>query len=108
MNVQSAVNLGAALSDLKSMDPALLEDETLAYKRIYRAECLLGELLRCHWGIFNVAASLKEQLTDLSKLAYMTAYLYFGTGAKTKFIPSVLYHDIQASVKNAFICTAKV
>lgn len=48
------------------------------------------------------------QLTDLSKLAHMTAYLYSGTGAKTKFVPSVLYHDIQAVVKNAFFCTAKV
>jgi hypothetical protein len=107
MNVMSAINLGHALAAVSSLDPAQLADQPLLVP-LWRAECILGELFKCLWGIYDVNASLTVQLTGLSQLAHMLAFLYEGTGSRTKFLPAQLYHDMQAMVKNAFFTVAKV
>jgi hypothetical protein len=106
MNVTSAVNLGSAIAAVSSLDSAQLAEQPLRLP-LWRAECILGELCRCLWGIFDINASLAAQLTDLSKLAHMLAYLYEATGNRTRFLPAQLYHDIQAMV-HAFFTVAKV
>lgn len=106
MNVPAAMELAVALADVCNLDPAQLGDGP-GKQQLWGAECLLGELGRCLCSIFDREATLAAQLTDLSKLAHMLAYLYSGTGNRTKFIPAQLYHDMQAMVKNAYFCVAK-
>lgn len=106
MNVMAVADLSTALSAVALLDPATFQ--SVGQLRQWQATCLLAELFRCLWSIFDVEASLASQLTDLSKLAHLLAYLYAGTGARTKFLPAQLYHDMQAMVKNAFFCVAKV
>jgi hypothetical protein len=103
MNVLAALELGEQLASLGSMETGDLPPGRLDR---WRAEALLGELCSCLWSVF-VQLALEQQLVKLSKLAHMTAYLFEGTGARTKFLTDQLYHDIQAMVKNAYFCAAK-
>lgn len=67
-----------------------------------QAARLLGRVNSCLWGIFDVQASIVQQLTDLSELGHLLLFLYHCVGNRTSFIPAQLYHDIQAMIKNAF------
>jgi hypothetical protein len=105
MNVLLAHDLALALSKVGSIAPTEVSPNLL---QSWRAEALLGKLCAALWSVFDKDLTLSEQLAALSFLAHALAYLYCGTDARTKFIPSQLFHDIQAMVKNAFFCTAKV
>lgn len=77
--------------------------------RQWQAAKLVGRIGACLCSIWDVGLDLEGQLTFLSKLSHSLAYLEVGTGGNvSKFLPTQPYHDLQASVKNAFITVAKV
>ncbi len=55
----------------------------------------------------NVNMSLYEQLKSLSAAVHLAYVFYTHHNAHSAFIPSLLYHDIQIMVKNAFFCVTK-
>ena len=54
---------------------------------------------------FKTNLNLKQQLTSLTTLAHLTAFLYHVSGCR--FIPSCQYHDIHAWIKCILFCTAR-
>jgi hypothetical protein len=92
------------LGKVKNIDLSKISHES---RNKWEAEKLAGELLRCLLCIFDTELTTTQQLEMMSTLGHLLAYLTFGTGAHSKFLPLQLYHDLQAVVKNAFFTTAK-
>lgn len=107
MNVPAALGLAEALGKVSDLPPASLAGQPVR-QRLWEAAKLVGRVAVSLWSIFDVSLSIEEQLTRLSELAHTIAYLAYGTSSATKFMPTQLYHDVQAVVKNAFFSAAKV
>ncbi|KAH7902853.1 hypothetical protein BJ138DRAFT_1121016 [Hygrophoropsis aurantiaca] len=54
----------------------------------------------------QVTLSLHQQLVYLSAAAHLLLSLYSNAG--NKFVPKILYNDIQIMIKNVYFCVAKV
>jgi hypothetical protein len=107
MNVQAAEDLGSWLAIVKDINPEEFAQKP-GMKEVWHAEQLLGDIGRCLWSIFDVDLTISQQLVNLSSLGHLLVFLTFGTGARSKFIPLQLFHDLEAVVKNAFFASAKV
>jgi hypothetical protein len=103
MNVPSALRLCEALAACSSVQAdAQLQHALLAVKLVGA----IGASLCC---ILDAEPSLEEQLTQLSQLGHLVAFLAYGADApKSAFLPPVLVHDIQTVVRNAYFMAAKV
>ncbi|KAH7907202.1 hypothetical protein BJ138DRAFT_1104514 [Hygrophoropsis aurantiaca] len=55
-----------------------------------------------------VTLSLHEQLVHLSAAAHLLLFLYSAASTGTRFMPKILYDDIQIMIKNVYFCVAKV
>ena len=55
----------------------------------------------------NIELTLHEQLKYLSATAHMAYVFFMHENARSSYIPSTLYQDIQIMVKNAYFCVAK-
>ncbi|KAG8692622.1 hypothetical protein FRC09_011076 [Ceratobasidium sp. 395] len=67
---------------------------------------LLGEVIGSFVHPYTVPTlSLAEQITSLARCGHLLYALYRTDGLK--FIPSQLFYDMQASIKNAVFCVAK-
>ncbi|KAG8781543.1 hypothetical protein FRC12_021783 [Ceratobasidium sp. 428] len=67
---------------------------------------LLGEVIGSFVHPYTVPTlSLTEQITSLARCGHLLYALYRTDGVK--FLPSQLFYDIQASIKNAVFCVAK-
>lgn len=107
INVPMSVLMYEALADLHGLSRHADIVSNPSLQQGWRAASLLGDINRCLLSVFDKTMDLKDQLAHLSCLGHLLAYLYAKTCKRTKFMPSMLYHDLQALVKNAFITSAK-
>jgi hypothetical protein len=105
MNVREAADLASASFTVRSIAVAAIP---AGQTERWHAEKLLALLEHDLWCIFEVSMGVDTQLTNLSRLGHMLSYIFIGTGNRGSFLTPQLYHDLQAIVKNAFFCAAKV
>ena len=103
-NVPLTVGLLKLIAELPELDRSTLtpmEQQIMCEISILSLICeaILSPLIVC-------SHSLSQQLSHLSLLSHALMVLY--RRSRTKFIPSQLYHDIQATVKDCYFTVVKV
>lgn len=76
------------------------------YAQSRHALCILGSIFGSYLEVFtNVTLTLQSQLRKLSFVGWMLYSLY--ASSRERFMPTLLYGDIQTNIKNAYFCVAK-
>jgi hypothetical protein len=55
----------------------------------------------------QVTMSLHHQLVNLSAASHLATFLYITDCGSTRFLPKILYDNIQIMIKNVYFCIAK-
>ena len=55
----------------------------------------------------QVTMSLHQQLVNLSAASHLATFLYTTHSSGKRFLPTILYDDIQIMIKNVYFCVAK-
>lgn len=99
-NVPKANRLLSLIQDASQLESVTSSEDQ-------RAFVLLGKLVGGFAQAFtDIELSLFEQLVLLSQTGHLMFALF--RQSKNSFIPGQLYYDVQATIKNAFWCVAKV
>ena len=68
----------------------------------------LGQLLYYTVSPYiDISMALSQQLQTLSAATHLGLFLYANWDAKSHFMPSQLYGDLQIMIQNVFFCVAK-
>jgi len=94
-NVPVSVLMGEHLANLRLL-ASHPEPWNPSMHRTWQAAVLLLHIDCCLLSVFDKEADLKSRMSDLSCFALPASYPYTRTKQRIKFIPSMLYHDLQA------------
>lgn len=104
-DVTLAANLVKAVWSLPlAVNPGAPPGFAEQQKAIYLLGCLIYYTVSPY---IDLSMSLSEQLESLSAASHLALYLFAKDNARSYFINSQLYIDIQIMIKNVYFCVAK-